>query len=152
MTVDQALYRELKDDLAAISAPLFELAEQLVRKQGAFLPFGAVMSAGGSVTLHAGATENDVASSDEVLPLVQAGVRQAAEPAATAAAVAEWVRIGMDGGALVDAVKVHVHHRRGLSVAFYITARKRLLRGWEFGDTMVQPSEPLVTEWDPPAA
>lgn len=67
MTVDQQLYRELKCDLASISGPLFDLAEDLARKQGAFLPFGAVMSSTGEVTLQAAATGSDVAASEKVL-------------------------------------------------------------------------------------
>jgi hypothetical protein len=152
MPVDQQLYAELKGDLATVSGPLFDLAEQLVRKQGAFLPFGAVLSSTGEVSLQAAASEQDVATSEDVLPILIEGLQQAARPDASAAAVAEWVKIGMEGGAMVDAMKVQVHHRRGLCVSFYVLATKRFLKGWQFGDTIVQPAEPIVIEWAQTAA
>ena len=152
MPVDQQLYTQVKDDLATISGPLFDVAEKLVRKQGAFLPFGAVLAETGDVSLQAAAPENDLTTSTEVLPFVIDALQHAVRPSAAAAAVAEWVKIGQDGGSLVDAMKVQVHHRRGLCVSFYVPATKRFLKGWQFGDTIVQPAEPLVVEWNSPAA
>jgi len=152
MSVDRQLYTELKDDLATITGPLFELAEKLVRQQGAFLPFGAVLAETGEVALHAAAPENDLTTAKEVLPLLVDALQQAVRPGAAAAAVAEWVKIGQDGGPLVDAMKVQVHHRRGLCVVLYVPATKRFLKGWQFGDTIVQPAEPLIVGWSSPAA
>jgi hypothetical protein len=66
---------------------------------------------------------------------------------AKAVAYCEWVQIGLDGSKLTPAVKVHVHHADGVAVSFYIPSTKRLLRGWEFGEMLVQPAERIVSAW-----
>lgn len=147
MTIDQHLYSELKNDFRIVSDPLFKFAEEHVRKHGAYLPFGAVLSRSGEVTLQAAATNSDLATSEEILPLLVEGLQLAVDAETTAAAVAEWVKIGVNGSNLVDAMKVQIHHRRGLSIAFYVPATKQLLKGWQFGETVVQPATSLIAAW-----
>ena len=148
MTQADSLYAELKPDVQTIAAPLMDFGEQQVRKNGGFLPFGATLTQSGEVALQAAMPERDPATSDDVLPLVMQGLEVAAGRAGiTAVAVAEWVKIAEPGQELRDAIKVQVHHRRGLAVTLYTPATKRLLRGWNFGETIARAGEALIKSW-----
>jgi hypothetical protein len=139
------LYAELKGDLQALSSALFQFAEQQVRKRGAFLPFAAGLTKDGQVSLHAASPGKDFASSPEVLPLLHEGLRSAvAEQDLAAVGVCEWVKITPEDGKQTDAVKVLVEHSRGLSVAFYVSCRRKLFLGWQFDAMLVQPAAPEV--------
>jgi hypothetical protein len=145
MTEFDALYGELKGDLQTLSSPLFEFAEQQVRKVGAFLPFGAALARNGKVSLHAASSGENVASSSEILPLLHEGLRSAvAEYDLSAVAVCEWVNITLEGGERSDAVKVLVEHERGLTIAFYVPCRRRALLGWRFDALFGKPADPEV--------
>ncbi len=141
-----ALYRELKGDLQTVAEPLFELACGQVDKLGAFQPFGSKLSPEGEVSLVAAAPDEDSTTSDVVYPLMIVALQESAR-SSTAIALAEWVKITPDGGKQTDAVKVHTQHQRGLSVAFYIPATKKLFRSWQFGEMMVIPTDPLLETW-----
>jgi len=148
MAESDALYAQLKPDLQTIAAPLMDFGEQQVRKNGGFLPFGATLNRDREVALQAALPESDPATSADVLPLlVQALDAAAREDAVIAVALAEWVKIAEPGGPFQDAIKVHVHHRRGLSIAFHVPAAKRLLRGWTFGEPTARPADTLVKSW-----
>jgi len=148
MSDSAALYNELKDDMRSIMEPLIDLAKQQIRRHGTFLPFGASLDGTGQVALKAAGTEQETASSIEILPILHDGLRAtAADRQITAVAVCEWVRITPEGGSQTDAIKVLVEHRRGLTVAFYRPCRRRLLRGWTFGETMALPAQPEVRPW-----
>ncbi len=148
MSEADGLYAQLKPEMQTITAPLVDFGEQQVRKNGGFLPFGATLDRSGAVALHAAGADRDPAAADDVLPLVLQGLAIAAQQVdITAVAVAEWVKIAEPGEELRDAIKVHVHHRRGLAITFYIPAAKRLLRGWHFGETIARASDPLIEMW-----
>ena len=148
MSGSDTLYREMKAELQVVVSPLFDFATEQVRKRGAFLPFGATLSVQGEVVLQAAVPEGEVASSEEVLPLLIAGLQQdAMREGVAAVAVCEWVKIGKDGGRLHDAIKVHVHHNRGLAVAFYLPAHRQLLRDWHFGEMTARPADGLIQTW-----
>jgi len=145
----ETLYRELKSDLQAVLEPLVDLAQHLLRRQGTFLPFGASLSNAGQVTFAGAGTEQEMTSSVEILPILHDGLRATAGQDETMAiAVCEWVKITPEGSSQTDAIKVLVEHRRGLTVAFYLPCRKRLLRGWTFGETMALRAQPEVHPWD----
>ena len=149
MTAFATLYREVKDELQAISGPLMDFAAEQVTKHGGFLPFGATLTTTGAIALQAAAPEEEPTTSEVVLPLLVTGLVTSvkADEAISAVAACEWVKIGLEGGALNDAIKVQVHHRRGIAVAFYLSAKKRLLRGWEFGDVIAKPADALIDGW-----
>jgi hypothetical protein len=140
------LYRELKGDLQTVAEPLFEFACQQVKKRGAFLPVGSKLSESGESSLVAAAPEDDVTSSDVVLPLLVAALTESAADA-DAVALCEWVKIAVAGGKQTDAVKVHAQHKRGLTVAFYIPATKSLFKGWQFGEMLVMAADPFIESW-----
>lgn len=120
-----ALYRDLKTDLQAISGPLFDFAQQQVQKEGTFLPFGATLQHDGTVSLKAAWTGKEMVSSTESLPILHDGLRaEAISPEILAVAMCEWVKITPAGGSQTDAIKILVEHLSGLAVAFYMPCRK----------------------------
>jgi hypothetical protein len=144
-----ALYAEIKPDLQRISGPLFEFAEQQVRKRGAFLPFGASLTRSGEIGLEAASTAEEMASSIEVLPILHQSLRASvAQGGVSAVAVCEWVKITPEGSEQTDAMKVLVEHERGLTIAFYVPCHKRMFGGWAFERMFAQPAEPEVRPWD----
>jgi hypothetical protein len=143
-----ALYQELQPDLDRISSPLFEFAEQQVRKRGAFLPFGASLNRSGEITFEAATGGEDMESAIELLPILHEGIRATvAQGEVSAVAVCEWVKITPEGGKQTDAMKVLVEHERGLTVAFYVPCHKRLLGNWNFEVMFAQSAEPEVRPW-----
>jgi hypothetical protein len=144
-----ALYKELQPDFDRISSPLFEFAEQQVRKRGAFLPFGAFLKRSGEIVLQYASSGEDMQSTIEVLPILHDGMRATIKQGeVSAVAVCEWVKITPDGGKRKNAVKVLVEHERGLTIAFYVPCHKRMFGDWNFEGMFAQPAEPEVRPWD----
>jgi hypothetical protein len=95
MADTDSLYRELKGDLETVAEPLFDFACQQVKQRGAFLPVGSKLSIDGETGLVAAAPDDEVTSSDIVLPLLVAALTKSAT-GAVAVALCEWVKI--EGG------------------------------------------------------
>lgn len=143
-----SLYKELQADFDRITGPLFEFAEQQVRKRGTFLPFGALLKHSGEITLDAATSGAEIESGIEVLPLLHEGLRATIkESGASAVAICEWVKITLQSGKQTDAMKVLVEHEQGLTVAFYVPCRKSILRGWQFEEMFAMQAEPEVMAW-----
>ena len=144
-----ALYKELQADFDRVSSPLFEFAEQQVRKRGAFLPFGGILKHNGKINLEAASSGQEMESGTEVLPILHEGLRSSvAQGEVSPVAVCEWVKITREGGKQTDAMKVLVEHERGLTVAFYVPCHRRMFGGWNFEGMFAQPAEPEVRPWD----
>lgn len=146
MSDRDSMYRELKGDLQAVAEPLLDFACAQLKKRGAFLPIGAKLTRAGRTDLVAAAPDEEDTTSDAVLPLLIRALNQSAA-GSEAVAFCEWVKIELEDCKLRDAVKVHAQHRRGLSVAFYLPAKKSLFRGWQFGEMLVRPAEPFISVW-----
>jgi hypothetical protein len=142
------LYVELQDDLNCIVGPLFGFAEQQVRKNGAFLPFGGILLKNGEIELQAATSGQKIESGTEVLRILHDGLKASAnEGDVDAVAVCEWVKITLENGKQTDAMKVLVEHKRGLTIAFYVPCHKGFMRGWQFEEMFVQPATPEVNAW-----
>ena len=136
------------DEIAPLVDSMFRMSEGFVTKFGSFLPHGAKLNGTGQVAIVAAAPENDVTNSEEVLPLLHEGLRQfSADWSTQAVAVSEHVFIGE---AMEPAIKVLVEHRDGLTLAFYKTWKKRLLRKPLWGDIQMQEALPEVGGWKQP--
>ena len=150
MTDADALYRELKPDVERLANPLFDASRQFLKKRGAFLPHGAVLTEDGEVRLimavPPGFEQRDV-SSVELLPALHGALRQAAaEDGVAALAVCEDVRITQEGTGETAAIKVLIEHQRGLCVALYMQYRRKLF-GYAFGGISARPAETEVKAW-----
>jgi hypothetical protein len=150
MSTPLELFEELQADVATLIEPLFEFSEQCLRKRGGFLPHAAILTEEGAVELTGAAPDGGggLATSAEVLPLLQGGLRAMAKiKQLTAVAVAENVTVTPNGEPSTAAVKVLFEHKRGLTVALYLPFRKRFLRGYVFGETFMVPAPPEVDAW-----
>ena len=81
MSDSDALYAELKPDIEALAAPLFDVSEFFVRQRGGFLPHGAVLVANGDTRMVMAAPpgfEDHAVSPLEILPMLHEGLRVAA--------------------------------------------------------------------------
>lgn len=144
----QKLYKELQPDMEAVADPLFEMSEQLLRRRGDFLPHAAVLNADGSVRLVNAATENDLTTSTEILPLLHDGLRAHANQLdVIAIGVAENVNITPVGRPSTDAIKVLFEHRRGLVVALYLPFKNQARQGFSFGEMFVIRAAGEVNAW-----
>lgn len=146
MTDVSTLYREVKGDLQQVADPLFDFVCQQVEKRGAFLSVGSTLSTSGQVQLIVAASEEEVITNEAMLPLLIEALTDAAKTG-DAVALCEWVKIEQGKGKRTDAVKVVAQHKRGLTVAFYLPAKKGLFRGWQFGEMVVTDADPLVETW-----
>ncbi len=146
----QDLYSQAKQDFQVVSEPLFDFAEQQVRRRGAFVPFGAVLDGSAKVSLHAASSGADRASCLELLPLLHEGLRSRDREGVRAVAVCEWVKITPEGSSQTDAIKVLVEHANGLTVAFYLPMRRKMLGKWHVGEMLVLPAEPEIGLWSVP--
>jgi hypothetical protein len=148
MPTRDELYDALQADLDSLSAPLFGFAEQQVRERGAFYPVGAALDTDGGVRLLTAVSERESATSVDILELVLEGLQHAAtDDSIVAVATTEWIRISGAGQSEQPAVKVHVHHRRGLGVTFYVPASKDLFGGWRFGDMIARAGPGIIGAW-----
>ena len=143
-----SLYHEVHEDLNRIVGPLFDFGEQQVRKRGAYAPFGATLHESGNISLEAAVTGQMFGSSTEILQGLHEGLRaRVQQDAIIAVAVCEWVKITRENGQ-TDAIKVLVEHKRGLTVAFYVPCRKKILKGWQFKPMFAIEAEPEVNPWN----
>ncbi len=144
------LYAELKDDVAAVANPLFELSERLLRENGNFLPHGFVLNDEGKDAMVDAIEDNGSGKSTSAvtLPLLHEGLRKQAQTGrARAVGVAENVTVTPQGGSATKAIKVLFEHREGLCVALYLPFKKKLFRGYQIGTAFTVPAEPEVKPW-----
>jgi hypothetical protein len=141
------LYEELQPEIKAIVEHLFDASEQLLKKNDNFLPHGAVLTDQKEIeiVLADPGGDNDSATSEDVLPILHDALRaKFAQESIEATGVAENVTISTDDSKTTEAIKVLFEHRKGLSVAFYLPFKKKFLRGYSFGETIVMYTDPEV--------
>jgi len=155
MSATDDLYSKFEPDIQAIAEPLFEFSEAQLRKRGNFLPHGAVLTDSGEVRL-AGAAPNregDLTNSEDILPLLQAGLRsQAKDTKLRAVGISENVTVTRQGNNQTKAIKVLIEHVSGLTIACYLPFNKRILRGYEFGESFSIVAEAEINAWPSDAA
>ena len=149
---DEELMTTPIDDAAAAQADFSTLlnatvpfAQKMIRKHGAFSPFGASMDPNGGVNL-LGAGEGESAAA--MVELLRAAARQAAAAGtARAVAICFLARVTPPGGSETSAIQAQVEHANGQAANVYFPFRKRLLRGYEFDAGEGVPCAPsLFTE------
>lgn len=100
MSATDALYAEVKPDIAAVATAPFELSVTFLRRRGNFLPHGATLTEVGEISLVAAAPDSgrDLTNSTEVLPVLHDGLRKEARRILLKAiGVAENITITLEG-------------------------------------------------------
>ncbi|MCX5659222.1 MAG: hypothetical protein NTW19_05805 [Planctomycetota bacterium] len=146
----EELYAELKPDMEAVAAPLFEFSETCIDNQGDFLPHGAGIDEEGEVRLIAAAPEDgaDLTTAEAVLPVLHQGLRKAAKAdGLLAVGVAESVTIEPNGAKRTRAMKVLFEHKRGLTLALYLPFTIGPKGKMKLGEMLIMPADPEVNAW-----
>jgi hypothetical protein len=150
MSTPQEIYAVVKPELAALAGPLFEQSEKLLRERGGFLPHAAVLSVEGRVAL-VGAMSNSVkgfANSKYILPKLYDGLRAMAhERPLLAIGVAENVALTMEDGSPTQAIKVHIEHSQGLTLAFFLPFLEERPGEFAFGVSFSSFEQPEINAW-----
>jgi hypothetical protein len=141
------LYEELQSEINAIVEHLFDASEVLLKKNDNFLPHGVALTNQKEleIVLADPGGDQDATTSDEVLPVLHEAMRaKFVQGSIEATGVAENVTISTKDSETTEAIKVMFEHRKGLTIAFYLPFKKKFLRGYSFGETIVMYAEPEV--------
>ena len=135
MSDNTDLYSQLKPDIETLVLPLFDVSELFLKKRGAFLPHGAILTSTGEVKMVNFAPEDFETrrvNAAEILPGLHEALRETVKSNdVIAVGVAEDVSIIPEGEKMTKAVKILFEHRKGLVVALYLPWKRKLLGGIE---------------------
>ena len=122
-------------------------AEKLMREDGEFVPFGAVMLLDGLIqTVGTPEEANDVTAEDTLEQLLR-GFREGAQSGQyKATALFVDVRVAPDGGAKTDAIEVGLEHESGYCVNVYYPYTRSSDGEVQFGDLFASPRKGLAFE------
>ena len=131
-------------DMDALLDQLLAFARDMLRKQGAVYPFGAVTRSDGRMRLVAssgGATD----SNDELMTMVVDGMRQQALTGEIrAAGVCYEVHVPTDDGSLADAIAVSLEDDTGENALVFMPYTRGRHSGVKFDEITVSPGEPRI--------
>jgi hypothetical protein len=131
-----------RDDLDVLLNPLLTFAQDMLRKNGEFHPFGNSMTIDGAVELSAAWTGSENPPAQELIDLIVAGLRRkAAARGIRAAGLCYDVRIRGSDGKATDAIAVALEHVAGDTVLVLMPYSKGRLSGVRFGELSSQPGE-----------
>ena len=127
-------------DLDELLVTALGVAEQLLERNGGFLPFGAAIERTGDTRLLQGDPgQGEHPKTDAVIATLLDGIRSTSH---TMRCVALVMDVLMDGS---DAVRVELEHRGGVVLRVLMPYRlRRVSGGVERGDLIVEPGQPMV--------
>ncbi|MGZ4973274.1 MAG: hypothetical protein ACXWDN_10975 [Limisphaerales bacterium] len=135
---------EAKQDYNALLQALMPFAEQMLKKNGEFFPFGAVVSTTGEVSAQAAFEGNDTPQSEDVIAsLVQAFQTQARGGNIRATGICSDGRI-LHNGKETDAVIISLEHVSGNATKTCVPYSKGLFGGYSFGQIVGSMAEPKI--------
>ena len=149
MNKSPELFATIRPDLVALTGPLAERSEKLLREHGDFLPHAAVLTAEGKVTMLGAmcSSSKGFANSWHILPMLYDGLRAMSnEKELRAVAIAECVQ-EIPGIEKTRAIKVHVEHRRAYTIAFFLPFSQDPQGQYVFGNTLSLQAEPEIKVW-----
>jgi len=131
-------------DMDALLDQLLAFAREMLRKQGAVYPFGAVTRSDGRMRLVA-SSGGAVDSNDELMTMVVSGMRQQALAGEIrAAGVCYSVHVPADDGTIADAIAVALEDDTGENALVFMPYTRGRLTGVKFDEITVSPGEPRV--------
>jgi hypothetical protein len=133
-------------DLDSLLDPLLTFAQQMLSKHGGFTPFGASMSADGTVALADVFTDPSLWEATDIAETLVKGFRAKAQAGGLrAAGVCLDVRVVPPGEIdKVDAVCARLEHVEGQSVEVYLPYRKERLSEYAYGEIFATPGEARI--------
>ena len=132
-------------ELDALLEELLKFAQQMLKKQGEFFPFGGTISSQGELGLTAADTGGERPEPQGVIELLAGGMRaQATAGQIRAAAICYDSRFTPEGGAKTDAIAVSLEHRDGDAVLVMLPYSKGRFTGLKFGQLVAVAPERRV--------
>src|SRR5262249_23284658 len=135
---------EAREDYNALLEFLIPFAEQMLKKNGEFYPFGAAVSAQGEVEACATYDGDETPASEDVIAMVvQAFQGKVREGKIRATGICYDGRIVQDGKK-VDAVIVSLEHGSGSATKAYAPYTKGMFGKYRFGELTVALDDPKI--------
>jgi len=135
---------EAREDYNALLEFLMPFAEQMLKKNGEFFPFGAAVSTEGEVQACATYDANESPASEEVIALLLQGFQgDAREGKIRATGICYDGRIVQDGKK-VDAVIISLEHASGGATKTCIPYTKSMFGKYRFGELIAGVDDPKV--------
>ena len=148
MSDAEALWQELREDLEAIANELYQGVLELVEELGSCMPAAAKLTADGEIEVVDPDPDEGIKYDFVVLPrLIEHLQHVALEADVEAVALCEMVHVEDDDGKPTRAVKVHVHHKRGAAIAYYLPLTQVSAKRWKHGAIFSDGADALVTAW-----
>lgn len=151
MSDDTELYSQLKPDIENLVLPLFDVSELFLKKRGAFLPHGAVLTSTGEIRMVNFAPadfETRKVNAAEILPDLHKALRESVNSDdVIAVGVAEDVSITPEGEKRTKAIKVLFEHQAGLVVVLYLPWKRKLFGGIETFSPISKSAAAEVCAW-----
>ena len=136
--------REAREDYNALLEFLMPFAEQMLKKNGEFFPFGAVVSTEGEVIARATYDGNESPASEDVIALLLKGFQgEAREGKIRATGICYDGRIVQDGKK-VDAVIINLEHASGGATKTCVPYTKSMFGKYRFGELIASLDDPKV--------
>jgi hypothetical protein len=128
-------------DLDALLNALLPFAKQQLSKRGVFLPFGASMSTDGAISLAMGYSEEQTATAQGLIALLEAGfANSASEGVVRAVGLCMDVRVVPPGETgKTDAICCSLEHASGETRNVFIPYRKGLFGRLTYGALFASP-------------
>jgi len=145
----EELYAVLGPEILAFVTTLLEDAERNVRARGGFFPIAGLLDEAGRTGILISTSERHPSSMENEHVRLLYDMRRVVTMDETTVAVAtiEWISMSGAGQTNQPAIKIHVHHRRGLAVMFYSPANRTPAGEWNFGDLIARRGGPLIDLW-----
>jgi hypothetical protein len=135
---------EAREDYKALLELLMPFAEQMLKKNGEFFPFGAAVSTQGEVEACAAYDGKETPPSEQVIALLTQGLQSRARGAEIrAAGICCDGRIVQDGKK-VDAVIISLEHASGNATKTCVPYTKGLFGKYRFGEMIAGLEEPKI--------
>ena len=133
-----------KADLEELMNALIPFAQEMLKKNGAFYPFGVSMDDGGTVALATADTGEEKPASETLIAMMTAGFQKSARAGKLkAAGICYDVRVTPPGsGEKTDAICVQIEHADGEALVAYVPYRKGMLGRMKYGDLFANKGEP----------
>jgi hypothetical protein len=137
-------------DIDGLLNALLPFAQQMLAKHGEYFPFGGTMSTDGEITMVGADLSEEQPTSQEVLGLLIAGLREEAAPGKLrAAAVCFNASITPPGQSReIDAIKVHLEHVDVEATDVFLPYRKNLFGKYRFGELVATRGEDVILGQD----
>jgi hypothetical protein len=135
-----------RPDLDGLTDTLIAFAERMLEKQKSFIPFGAAMSADGSISAVAGDVGKERPEAQEVIEFLTAAFRaQATAGTIRASGICIDVRTIPPGQAdKTDAILARLEHKDGEAIDVYLPYRKPLLGKVKYGELFATRGTPQI--------